>query len=66
MMVGGPVEHKVWRTLLPTRIEAVQIVPAFREHIPFLRNRDVLSIHALAHVLVGEPVATSPGHALAG
>src|SRR5512140_3173425 len=34
------------------------------EHIPFLRNRDVLQIHALAHVLVGEPVSTSPGHAL--
>ena len=41
------------------------------EHIPFLRNRDVLSIHALAHVLFGEPVPTpdqvrgrlSPGHA---
>jgi hypothetical protein len=27
-------------------------------------NRDALSIHALAHVLVGEPVSTSPGHAL--
>src|SRR5205807_611384 len=38
--------------------------PAILEHIPFLRNRDVLQIHALAHVLVGEPVATSPGHAL--
>jgi hypothetical protein len=43
------------------------------EHIPFLRNRDVLRIHALAHVLVGEPVSTpdqvrgrlSPEHALA-
>jgi iron complex outermembrane recepter protein len=42
------------------------------EHVPFLRNRDVLSIQSLAHVLVGEPASTrdqvrgrlSPGHAL--
>ena len=34
------------------------------EHIPFLRNRDMLYIHSLAHVLVGEPMSTpgsSPG-----
>ena len=36
----------------------------FLEHIRFLRNPDVLSIHVLAHVLVGEPGATSPGRAL--
>src|ERR1700760_1831990 len=34
------------------------------EHLSFLPNREILSIHALAHVLVGEPVSTSPGHAL--
>jgi hypothetical protein len=34
------------------------------ERIPFLWNRDMLQIHSFAHVLVGEPVATSPGHAL--
>jgi len=46
------------------------------DHTPFLRNRDVLRIHALAHVhsrskngvaslaYVGEPVSTSPRHAL--
>jgi AraC-like DNA-binding protein len=34
------------------------------ERIPVLMNRDALSIHALAHLLVGEPVSTSPGHAL--
>src|SRR5689334_6691299 len=34
------------------------------EHIPFLRNRDVLSIHTWARVLIGEPGSTSPGHAL--
>ena len=37
-----------------------------REHVPFRRNRNVLSIYALAHILVGEPVATSPEYALAG
>jgi hypothetical protein len=35
------------------------------ERIRFLRNRDTLSIHSLAHILVGEPVSTSPGYALA-
>jgi hypothetical protein len=43
-----------------------------REHVPFRRNRDVLSIQALAHVLIGEPVSIpdqvrdrlSPGYAL--
>jgi hypothetical protein len=34
------------------------------EHIPFLRNRDVLQGHRLAHVPVGEPGSTSPGCAL--
>src|SRR6266545_4681754 len=44
---------------LPARDKA----PAL-EHVPFLRNRDMLYIFSLAHVLVGEPVPTSPGHAL--
>src|SRR4051794_36906912 len=35
------------------------------EHVPLLRNRNMLWIHGLAHVLVGEPVSTSPEHALA-
>src|SRR5215831_12775579 len=35
------------------------------EHVPFLRNRNMLSILWLAHVLVGEPASASPGHALA-
>jgi hypothetical protein len=34
------------------------------ERIPFLRNRNSLQDHSLAHILVGEPVATSPGYAL--
>src|SRR5215469_6943357 len=34
------------------------------EHVPFRWNRNVLSIHALAHILIGEPVSTSPGYAL--
>src|SRR5260370_988244 len=34
------------------------------ERVPFLRNRDTLWIHSLAHVPFGEPVSTSPGHAL--
>src|SRR4051794_38117374 len=37
---------------------------ALPEHVPFLRNRDARKIHSLAHVLVGEPVSTSPEHAL--
>src|SRR5262249_62128838 len=34
------------------------------EHVPFLRNRNMLSILSFAHVLVGEPASTSPEHAL--
>src|SRR5262249_17480428 len=34
------------------------------EHVPFLRNRNTLSILSFAHVLVGEPASTSPEHAL--
>jgi hypothetical protein len=33
------------------------------EHIPFLRNRSMLSIPSFAHVLVGEP-GSSPGAGL--
>jgi hypothetical protein len=33
------------------------------EHVPFLRNRNMLSIVSFAHVLVGEPASTSPEHA---
>src|ERR1051326_8189794 len=59
-----------WATSLPTPHGSAL------EQIPFLRNRDLLSIHALAHVhsrsrngvaslaYAGEPEATSPGHAL--
>ena len=36
-----------------------------REHIPIGRNRDVLSILVLAHILFGKPVPTFPGYALA-
>jgi predicted signal transduction protein with EAL and GGDEF domain len=35
-----------------------------REHVPFLSDRNELPSHHLAHVLVGEPAATSPEHAL--
>jgi MFS family permease len=35
------------------------------ERVPFLRNRNTLSLLSLAHVLVGEPASTSPEHALA-
>ena len=35
------------------------------ECVPFLRNRNTLSLLSLAHVLVGEPASTSPEHALA-
>jgi hypothetical protein len=34
------------------------------EHDPFLRNRIMLWILLLAHVLVGEPASTSPEYAL--
>src|SRR5262249_45737227 len=34
------------------------------EHVPFLRNRNMLSFLSFAHVLVGEPASTSPEHAL--
>ena len=34
------------------------------EHVPFLRNRNMLWIRCLAHILVGEPVPTSPEYAL--
>src|SRR5262245_1675187 len=34
------------------------------EHVPFLRNRNMLQIRDMAHVLVGKPVSTFPGHAL--
>jgi len=35
------------------------------EHIPIGRNRDVLQIPFLAHILFGKPVSTFPGYALA-
>jgi hypothetical protein len=34
------------------------------ERIPFLENRNTLWRHLLAHILIGELVATSPGYAL--
>src|ERR1700722_10203841 len=34
------------------------------EHAPFRRDRNVLQVLYLAHVLVGEPASTSPEHAL--
>jgi len=42
------------------------ILSSALEHIPIRRNRDVLQIPFLAHVLFGKPVSTFPGHALGG
>jgi len=35
-------------------------------HVPFLQNGDMLWIYRVAHVLIGEPATTSPGHARMG
>src|ERR1700736_1713741 len=50
--------------VLAGKVASIVEASANLESIPFLRNRDGLPIHALAHVLVGEPVPTSPEHAL--
>src|SRR5262249_25202053 len=73
-LAGLRLRHRHVAALLhvgrPRRVESnvllldMPLPPRRLEHIPFLRNRDVLSFYSLAHVLVGEPVSTSPGHAL--
>src|SRR5262245_8735012 len=48
-----------------TRTEPAETKPGIcAEHVPFRWNRDVLSIHTLAHILIGELASTSPGYAL--
>src|SRR5262245_53322047 len=49
------------RFTLMLRTMRVQRAPA---HVTFLQNPDVLCYCTWAHALVGEPVSTSPGHAL--
>jgi len=57
-----------WRVMLrpmtATRAVASARMRRSPERVPFRWNRDVLQIHALARVLIGEPASTSPGHAL--
>src|SRR5262249_44140845 len=50
-------------TWIPTTIPPASRRTEARERIPFLWNRNPLSIHLSAHILIGEPVSTSPEYA---
>src|SRR5580765_2980741 len=59
--------RNVWRSqcdCIESSLEVLDVLRCDLERVPFLRNRSTLSIISLAHVLVGEPAATSPEHAL--
>jgi hypothetical protein len=57
---GHENQENHWKNIVEAKYD--RLAP---EHVPFLRNRNMLSILSFAHVLIGEPASTSPEHALA-